>query len=131
MKIRTCKILLNKCLVFLVPPPYTTGRMISDDEKADIICTFKSGDSLNAIAKRLHRGRPLIRRVLREAGLDTSTNYIKAKRRRRKRALEIICRWQGGETQAALAAEYGTTQPAISFTIRDYMDTYREAFDAL
>jgi len=105
--------------------------MISDDEKADIICTFKSGDSLNAIAKRLHRGRPLIRRVLREAGLDTSTNYIKAKRRRRKRALEIICRWQGGETQAALAAEYGTTQPAISFTIRDYMDTYREAFDAL
>ena len=101
---------------------------MTDAEAQLVVARVRAGESLDSIARSLHKCRRNLARVMMELGVVVPTT----RQRKKLRAFAIIARYNGGESQRTLAREYGVTHVAINHMIRIHRDAYKaEVEDAL
>ncbi len=100
---------------------------ITAAESEEVVRCFLRGESLNSLTARFRRGHRTICAVLRADGIDPVADQPLSQRAR-LRYFQIICRYRGGELQVDLAREFGISQPAVHYIIRDHSASYDLAF---
>jgi hypothetical protein len=102
--------------------------MVDDAEAAQVLASFLEGESLNSLSKRLRKGKKTLASILLRAGVVAATD-APTLRKNKRRAFEIVSRYRGGESQVAIAADLGVSQPYVSQTITRTRDAYDAAFE--